>query len=145
MKSEFIEYFKKIGLSDILQDRITVIYEYYQKILNNEISKIYVSEYLKEDGARMYEGLWFFSDKYTMEAKNFVSEDDFDMTVIDKRIQYWNVKKKDYDFEKATEKSRLSIYFTIDTGMSCDLKASKENCDYLKEIFFKYVVPNLKK
>lgn len=141
MKSEFIEYFKKIGLSAILQDRITVIYEYYQKILNNEISKIYVSEYLKEDGARMYEGLWFFSDKYTMEAKNFVSEDDFDMTVIDKRIQYWNVKKRIMISKKLRRNHGLVFILLLIQECHVILKLQKKIVIILKKYFSNMLSP----
>lgn len=79
-----------------------------------------------------------------MEAKQFIKKDDFDITPIKNRILYWRIEKQDYDFKKATEKSRLYLEFTLDTGISGEFKASKENCDYLRDIILKYVLPNLK-
>lgn len=93
----------------------------------------------------MFENLWFFTENYAMEAKQFPLQDNFDMLVFYKRITYWNIQKQDYDFKKATDKSRLYLHFKVDTLTEGSLKASKENCDYLKEIFLKYILPNLRK
>jgi len=53
-------------------------------------------------------------------------------------------KKQDYDFKKATEKSRFYSNSTLDFDFGMEFKASKENCDYLKEIILRYILPNLK-
>ena len=144
MKEEFIEYLKSIGLTETLCKRIETIYEFYNDVCPDEITGIFVTDYITRDGSREYETLWFFSEKYAMEAKQFIKKDDFDITPIKNRIQYWRIEKQNYDFKKATEKSRLYLEFTLDTGISGDFKASKENCDYLRNIILKYVLPNLK-
>ena len=144
MKDEFKKYLEAIGITEILHRRIKTIYEFYEKICPNEITNIFVTDYITEDGTREYENLWFFSKKYVMEAKLFIQKDDFDITPIQNRIIYWTIQKQDYDFKKAIEKSRLYLEFRLDTGGICELKASKENCDYLRDIILKYVVPNLK-
>ena len=145
MREEFIEYLKSIGLAEALCERIETIYEFYNSgICPDEITGIFVTDYITGDGTREYENLWFFSEKYAMEAKQFIKEDDFDITPIKNRIQYWRIKKQDYDFKKATEKSRLYLIFALDTGVRGEFKASKENCDYLIDIILKYVLPNLK-
>ncbi|MBI4379013.1 MAG: hypothetical protein HY578_07960 [Nitrospinae bacterium] len=79
-----------------------------------------------------------------MEAKRFITTDEFDITPIRKRVNYWNIQKQDYDFKKATEKSRLHLLTTFDEGVHGDYKAAKENCDHLRDIFLKNVAPNLK-
>jgi hypothetical protein len=144
MKKEFKKYLESIGITKTFCKRIETIYEFCTKICPDKITGIFVTEYIKEDGSREYENLWFFSPKYSMEAKTFTTKDDFDMTPIQKRIYYWTIQKRDYDFKKATEKSRLYLHFELDTGGMGDLKASKENCDYLKDVILKYVVLNLK-
>jgi len=145
MKEEFIKYLESIGLTKTLCERIKTIYEFYRDTCPDEITGIFVTDYITEDGSREYENLWFFSKIYAMEAKQFIVKDDFDMTPIKNRIIYWKIQKKDYDFKKATEKSRLYLEFGLDTGIAGVFKASKENCDYLKDIILKYVLPNLKK
>lgn len=144
MKEEFTEYLEAIGITKPLREKIETVYEFYERICPDEITGIFITEYIGEDGARVYENLWFLSEKFSMEAKQFITKDNFDITPIQKRIYYWTIRKQDYDFKKATGKSKLYLTFDLDTGISGEFKASKENCDYLKDILVKYVVPNLK-
>jgi len=145
MRKEFIKYLVSIGIiTKALRERIETIYKFYQEIYPDEITDIFITDYIKEDGSREYENLWFFSEKNCMEAKQFIIKEDFDVTPIKKRIFYWTIQKQNYDFKKATEKSRLHLRFELDAGFNCVFKAAKENCDYLKIIILKYVVPNLK-
>lgn len=144
MKEAFTTYLKSIGITDALHKRIETSYEFYREICPDEVTGIFVTDYIKEDGAREYENLWFFSEKYCMEAKQFITKDDFDITPIRSRIYYWTIQKQDYDFKNATKKSRLHLRFDLDTGIRGEFKASKENCDYLRDLICKYIVPNLK-
>lgn len=143
MKDEFLEYLESIGMTKTLRKRVETIYAFYTEICPDEITGIFVSEYIKEDKSREYENLWFFSSKHCMEAHNFVGTDNFDMDSTRNNVATWTIEKKDYDFKKATEKSRvhLTVNFPY-TLRVCDMKASKENCDYLKNIFLKYILPN---
>lgn len=144
MKEEFITYLESIGITKALHKKIETIHEFYWEICPDEITGIFVTDYINEDRAREYENLWFFSEKYCMEAKLFITKDDFDITPIQKMVNYWTVQKQDYDFKKATEKSRLLLRFDLATGIHGEFKAAKENCDYLRDIIIKYVAPNLK-
>ena len=144
MKEEFITYLESIGITKTLHKKIETIHEFYREICPDEITGIFVTDYIKEDGAREYENLWFFSEKYCMEAKLFITKDDFDITPIHKMVNYWKIQKQDYDFKKATEKSRLLLRLDLATDILGEFKAAKENCDYLRDIILKYVVPNLK-
>lgn len=144
MKEGFLKYLESIGITDALRKRIEMIHEFYREICPDEITGIFVTDYMKEDGGREYENLWFFSEKYSMEVKQFITKDDLDITPMRNRIYYWTIQKQEYDFKKATEKSRLHLKFSLDTGIDGRLKASKENCDYLREIILKHVTPNLK-
>lgn len=143
MKEEFKIYLISIGITNTLIKRIEEIYNFYQKLCPEEITTIFVTDYINEDGTREYENLWFFSKKYAMEAKEFIVEDDFDMAQIQNRINYWNIKKDNYDFKKPEEGSRLYLHIGFNPDLTADLKASKENCDYLKKIFLEYVIPNV--
>ena len=144
MEEKFTEYLSSIGIPEALDEKIEKIYEFYQKILPEEIKDIFVTDYIKKDETREYENIWFFSKKYWMEAKQFIIKDNFDITSIQKHVRYWSIEKKDYDFKEATDKSRLVLFFGLDTGVTGNLKASKRNCDYLRDIIIKYINPNLK-
>ncbi len=144
MKEEFKKYLEDVDIIGAIGEKVERIYDFYREICPDEITGIFITDYIKEDGERVYENLWFFSEKYCMEAKQFITTDDFDITPIKSRIIYWELKKQDYDFKKATEKSRLHLEFKLDTGINGVLKASKGNCDYLRDIILKYIRTNLK-
>ncbi|MCH8011088.1 MAG: hypothetical protein IIA61_03930 [Candidatus Marinimicrobia bacterium] len=144
MREEFIKYLGSIDITKALREKIETIHKFFQEICPDEITGIFITDYMKEDGSREYENIWFFSKKYCMEAKQFITKDDFDITPTKKRVYYWTIQKQDYDFKKATEKSRLHLKFFLDTKIDCEFKSSKGNCDYLREIILKYIAPNLK-
>ena len=149
MTNKFIayatSYLAAIDMPAPLRERVKTIYEFYRKIIPDEITDVFVTDYLNKDGTRVYENLWFFSETYCMEAKQFITKDDFDITPIKVRMRYVRIQKEDYDFKKATEKSKVNLYFGLETGVTGDLKASNENCDYLKDTFLKHFTPNLMK
>jgi hypothetical protein len=144
-KPEFNKYLESLGVQEPLLKRIWTIHEFYEKICPEGIKDIFVNEYIKGDETREYESLWFFSETYLMEAKQFITKDDFDITPFKNIINYVKFIKQNYDFEKAEEKSRLNLIIKMDTNVNGTLKASKGNCDYLKKIIEKYIVPNLMK
>lgn len=144
MKEEFIRYLRSINIPVPLGENIQKAYEFYKETCPDEITGIFVTDYMKKDGTREYENLWFFSEKYCMEAKQFIIKQDFDITPIQKHVYRWSIKKRDYDFKEATDNSRLTLHFFLGNNIIGDLKASKENCDYLRNIFIKYIKPNLK-
>lgn len=144
MKKEFITYLESVGITEALRKRIETIHEFYRETYPEKITGIFITDYVKEDGSREYESLCFFSEKYYMEAKQFITKDDFDITPIQNRVIYWTIQKRDYNFKKAADKSRLYLEIELDTGVRGKFKAAKENCDYLRHIILKYIVPNLK-
>jgi hypothetical protein len=143
MKQEFLDYLACIGLKDLIIARVATILEFNVKICPDEIMDIFISEYMKEDGTREYESLWFFSKRYTMEAKHFLAVDDFDIMPVNKCVHYFQLKKQDYEIESANDKSRLTILFTGGYQISGTLKGTKENCDHLWRIFKNYILANL--
>ena len=144
MEPRFKSYLKSIGITATLVNKIESILSFYKDICSYKIEDIFVSEYLTEDGSRQYENLWLFSKKSAMEAKQFVSTDNYDDTVFNKKIIRWDLSKTDYDFKNATEKSRAFLNVMIQDGVSGVFKASKENCDQLLMIFKKHILPNMK-
>ena len=143
MKKEFIEYLNNIEITEEnLHERIANIFLFYTNNLCPEpIQDIFVTDYMTEE-LREYENLWFFSENYVMEAKKFISEDNFDITPL-REINRIEIQKTDYDFIKSNVRSRC-ILFCDSASMIVEMKASKENCDYLKIINSKYFVTKLK-
>lgn len=148
MKDEFVDYLGSIGVTTTAIKRITAIHNFYKLVCPEVITGIFVTDYIDEEGRREYENLWFFSDSLVMEAKGFLTGDDFDTASVRENVKYWQVKKQDYDFHQATAASRISIHLRLESGglsaITVDLKASGNNCDYLRELHLKYFIPNMK-
>lgn len=145
MKENFIKYLDRIKIPKALHPRIGEIYKHHRGLYGAlSLKDIFISEYVKEDGKRELENLWFFTHKLLLESKMFINQDDFDATPLKNRILYWRLKKQNYDFKKATKKSRLTIEFNLESGVSGILKSSGVNCDELKKILNKYIIPNVK-
>ncbi len=61
MKQEFVDYLKSIGIkAGSLLDQIESIYEFYLEMCPDEITDIFVTDYIDSEGKREYENLWFF-------------------------------------------------------------------------------------
>jgi hypothetical protein len=143
VKKFFDDYLNSIGLAESLKNRVAIVLEDYKQICDQTINDIFVSEFIKEDGTREYESIWLFSNAYTMEAKKFINEDNFDVTAIAKCIDYYQIRKKEYRFGKPSDQSRLIIDFITEHEIKGSLKASKTNCTNLWNIFLKYIKPNI--
>jgi hypothetical protein len=138
MKEGFRTYLKTIGLSDPVIMRVESILDFYTEFCTEEIDEIFVSEYTQKDGSRVYENLWFFSVSFAMEAKLFMTKDDFDIAPIIKPTMYCQIQKNNYDFKKATDSSRCFLKLQLNRNVSLEMKASKENCDKLRDIILNY-------
>jgi len=145
MKTEFTHYLESIGIKARTHlDRIESSYRFYLEMCPDEIMDIFVTDYIDSDGNRVYENLWFFSDRYIMDAKGFAAGvEDFVIAPIKGRVAHFKIIKQNYDFKEATDKSRLHLTFYTDTKATATLKASKENCDALRDIIIKRIKPNL--
>lgn len=142
MKAEWATYLESIGIQRPFLERVEEVLNFYQQIYPDQIEDIFVAEYFDKDGNRQYESMWLFSTTSIMEAKKFPREDDFDSALLRKQVKYWSIKKTEYNFTKATAKSRMVLYLSLLSGNSCNLKASRRNCDHLKSLFMKYILPN---
>ncbi len=144
MKEKFVEYLKSIGLAEPLLTRVETIHAFFDEICPDDIQDIFISERTYQE-KRKYESVWLFSMKYVMEAKKFTQDvDNFDILPITGRVEYCNIEKKKYDFDKATQESEALLKVKTDMGLYLNIRASQENCDRLKQIMEKYVLPNLK-
>jgi hypothetical protein len=142
MKSEFLDYLKSIGLTEPLVIRIESIFQFYKEFCPEEIEDIFVSDSFNDGGNREYENLLFFSKKYVMEAKQFITKDNFDFTLMEYPLRYWTIEKQDYDFKASKDTSRLQILVHLNwqSKFIGEFKSSKNNCDHLSSIFRKYFV-----
>ena len=141
MKNDFKKYLKEIGIEKTIEDRIKNILDFYKKHIGVTFQDICVSEYIKDDGSRVYEDLWLFNKNFICECKNFIKEDNFDFAPVI-NITYWELKKKEYTPENSNGNSRLNINFQFG-DINGKIRTSKSNCDHLFKIFTKYIQGNI--
>lgn len=144
MEEKMKTYLEDIGIGRSIKKRVSEIYKFYKDICPEEITRIFVTDYITEEGEQKYENLSFFSDNYGMEAKDFINTDDFDMGLLEE-VTYWHIKKNDYNFKTATETSGLYIKLDLSGDTYYEFKASKNNCDYLKKLFIEFFLPKFLK
>ena len=140
---KFIPYLKEVDITTrALLKRVEFMYSLCSDMCPDEIEDIFVTDYIKGDGAREYENLWFFSKNYCLEAKKFLTQIDLDILLMKNRITYWTVTAQDFDLKKASEKSRPNLVFKLIPDIHGEFKASKGNCNSLLTIIDKYVKTN---
>ena len=142
------KYLDAIGIREPIKNRIETLYADVRVLFPREhISDIFISDYLQEDGTRKYQHLGFYTEEHQLiSAYEFMSNDDIRVGSFRNNVYYIIVRKTNYDLVNATEDSRLHIKaVTTFAEMAFEAKASKKNCDYLRDIVSKYLVPNLKK
>jgi hypothetical protein len=148
MKEQFNNYLKALGLTETLTQRVLAFHDFCSKICPEEIARIFVSDYVTQEEGRVFESVWFFSNNYAMEAKEFTSKEDYDIAVVSPTANYISLQKQDYDLVKATEKSRLLIKVRVSNeglgGITGNMRASGENCDFLWVVTQEYFIPRIK-
>jgi hypothetical protein len=77
MKPEFEEYLGSIGVPAALRERVAIHYESFAVLCPEEITGIFVGEYITQEATRIYDSLHFCSASFIMEAKNFAVADNF--------------------------------------------------------------------
>ena len=141
---KFIPYLTDVGItSDAYLNRVRLLYELCSDICPEEIEDMFVEDYIKEDGTREYDDISFFSKTYVVGAYKFLTQIKFAISPIAKRLTYLNILVQEFDFQKASEKSRINVGFKTVQGIDGNYKAAKKNCIYLQAIINKYFKPNL--
>ena len=145
MNGTNVEYLTSIGITGDLFTKTMNVFYFIENYLGHKAEDVFVSEYTNQEGGRVYENLWFFNENYVFEAKLFISQEDYDSCIIKNHIEYYTIKKLDFDIitNETNQNSRMNLEFRFKNSIvGADLKASKENCKKLSEIFKKYILPN---
>ena len=140
MKTEFTQYLNQIGIIGFYYDRTQNVIEVLSRVIGEDVLDIFVSDYLDGEGKRNYEDLLLFTQQRIIEVKRFLTQDHYFINKVQgSPIIGIELNVTEYDFKKATEKSRVFLKLIWGTGLNVAMKASRENCDYLNGIFKKYL------
>lgn len=142
MRKYFIDYLNSIEVPNVFKEKINEIYELYYLICPEEAEEIFISDNIKKDGERIYGKIHFFSENFYMETHIYQTKDSFYIVPLKKQIIRLLIEKECYNFKKATEESRL-VSFILFPEEEKFLTATKNNCDYLRNIIVKYFLQNL--
>ena len=140
---KFAEYLESTGMTKTALARAEEVISFYVDNCPEKIERVFITDYVTEEGSREFESLWLFSPSLLMEASNFLSQDDFDFASVDTGITRLVTRKENYDFRQADGKSRLNVEFSLGTQISGQLKASGRNCDYLRDVLKQILLPKL--
>lgn len=145
MNSKFKEYLSELGMGNILIDKVEESFLFFETNFIEEIEDIFVEEYITQDGSREYISVQFFSSEHVFEVQNFMITNELTCFPYINCINTIHIIKEDYDFNEANDNSKFEIKYSTDRGTITTLKSSKRNCDHLKNIFEKYLRPNIRK
>jgi hypothetical protein len=146
MKREFEEYLRAINMPNAFMERIENLFPYVHLLCPDDITTLFVTDYFQQDGTREYGSAFFFSEHFVCEAKQFVAENDIDITPLKNEVYYVVLKTQDYDLQNATEKSRVYVKVFSKAGptdLQFELRASQGNCNYAVRIISDILQPNL--
>jgi hypothetical protein len=149
---KFLPYFDEIRVATPLEERVNNFLKEYNGILKavsqetapEEVENILITDNVSKENERTLENLWFFTQNYAMEMKDFKNDlQNMDITKYKDKVVYLQVKKN-YSFdEDVSESSRLYVYFRLSTGVDGELRASAKNCRQLHKIMRDCLAKNL--
>lgn len=136
------DYLDEILVSRTTRARIRELQEQLSRLFPGDtVEDILLTDYVNDDGVRQFENLWFFTARSIHEARLFQEQDDIDWLPRPVSAQYSHFESQNYDFDAATDASRLKAYVAIGTTFNVTMKASGRNCDYMLQVLRTYVLP----
>ena len=153
-------YLDAIGASPVVRERLEPYLAMAAEVLTaggrraGEVEDVFVSEYRDSNGARNYEGAWFFGGGLAMEARNFLTDREYalDCVRLSNGVARWEMTRQGFlrKEDAGAENSRLAILVSFNKGgdglsgsLHASLKASGVNCKYFYDLFEKYIAPNI--
>ncbi len=143
MKTEFIQYLERIGLSEIIIDKIKDKYLRLVEITDiPEFDDIFVSETSQDDGDREYYNLSCFTP--SMMASIALSGKDISFVKILDVISSLNVTEFDLDLTAPNGNSKFNCYVKrIHVERALVFNSSGINCSHLLKLCKKYFMTQI--
>lgn len=139
------EYTREIDLAPQLVQRIREIQKFVDRVLGERDWQVFCNNISSASGEFIWDSLWFFNDRLTVECKQFLSSDsiDCDAVVLKSNIIYYRITSSHYDFgDDPRITSQLAISVRFPEQLSAELHAVGVNTKYLRDIFRTYILPN---
>lgn len=144
-KNDVENYLSSLGMGTPLIERGLNVFDTYVDLFPDGIEHVFVSEYRAEDGNRIYESFWLFSQNLIAEAHEFTSIDHGDLAPVRQGFAQVDISRNHFDLKRANANSRLTISakFNHTTAIAAEFRASAENCEHLSALLQDYMIPKL--
>ncbi|WP_426038786.1 hypothetical protein [Brevundimonas sp. DC300-4] len=141
MRAEHFEYLAQIGATKVARERAATLWGYVSSMAPAELKSVYMCDLFVEEGVRAYSNIWFFTDKYYSECRNFIENTHFDYTSLKEVPRWVDVSAVNYDFHQAGDTSSMRVEGRLGENTAFTLTAVRNNCDHLKALISNYFVP----
>jgi|GEM_PF-1435466 len=145
LMADIKKYLHKIGNPPLAFQRVKYYLNQYKNFTDQDVERIFISDFVNGDENHALRNLWFFSDTYMMEMKDFLvkQENKMDFNKFKNKITYLEITKN-YDFDKEDDNSWLYVYFKLTSTIDVagELRATGKNCGFLSNIIREIIIPN---
>jgi len=132
-------YLSEIGVLGDMRVEIDECCRIYETLFENTDYKLFLSERKNNEGERIFENLWFFSEDGISEYKNFLRSESSNIDFVSPKIALpaWiDMHAKDFRPGSTGNNSTMSLNAKITTGdFGMKFSATGLNCEHLYQIF----------
>lgn len=135
MNEQHFAYLAEIGTTRVARDRAQTMWSIVHGLFGSELKEIFVNDYVTDEGVRTFSNIWFFTDEYFAECRDFIERTHFDRTDYLERIQWIDIEAISYDMgENTTDTSRLMVEARMNDNLTMTFKSARNNCKYLRDL-----------
>jgi hypothetical protein len=154
--SGFTEYLDRIGAGPSSWYAIESLVHHYEGTYADIVNDIFVSNDVPSDETALGT-LWFFSENNCVELTNYMYENKTHPSPLKHNVRTFSAERKNYErmgFSSVKElydptstlpSARFHLIVELLSGDELQFKASGRNCDFLLNIFNKYIKANQEK
>jgi len=134
------DYSEENGIPYELGHRISEIIRFIEANLKSDVIDFFVSNSTAFSGNIIYNDLYLFTDKYIIEARGFEKKADLRCFKHWSNISHWHFSSDNTNFKTTLDSSALFLYIYFqNTKDPIIIKTSGPSCNFLKNLFFKYL------
>lgn len=141
MNETFSKYVRSLGIGEALFAHIEALSDQCQRLAPEPFEEIAVSEVVQQDGSKIYDLLYFFSNGFICEVENFVSNPTIWLAPLQSGPAWLKIEKVDFDLKEAKPTSRFSVdAHWWSAGFTIHPKACGDNCTHLLKLTKRYLI-----
>jgi len=139
-----LEYYEFLSLTPPVRSRVEEVVSQIRALCQEDMSDIFISEYVQQDGSHIYGSVWTFSKTFVSEGLLLQAADStrFDVVQVKGNVAQIVIEQRHFDWNApAADSSRLTVEVRFRlTGLVGQMQATGRNCEVLRELVMKYLV-----